>query len=100
MSTVIPALLISSFLFTLIKRVTSSFFSLVKVGGFTNVINLFKVSVRGGIYSVYVEDWLKVFPREQMYFVHHETYANDRGADVDGILHFAGLGMYMYANLE
>ena len=35
-----------------------------------------------------------------MYFVHHETYANDRGADVDGILHFAGLGMYMYANLE
>ena len=50
------------------------------------------MKLRGGIYHVFIKDWLKVFPRNQMYFVHYDTYKINRTSEIDNTLDFIGLG--------
>ena len=50
------------------------------------------------IYSVYIEDWLQYFPRQQVLFIKYETYASHTmEVIVDKVLPFVGLQPY---NLE
>ena len=37
----------------------------------------FKVRVMVGIYEMYLRQWLKVFPREQIFIMRNEDYSND-----------------------
>ena len=40
---------------------------------------------------MYVEDWLEVFPREQIYFVHFETLISNPEDVMDSLFAFIGL---------
>ena len=48
--------------------------------------------IRASIYYVYVKDWLDVFPPNQVFVVHAETFFADRISVVRDVLRFIGLG--------
>ena len=54
-----------------------------------------QLTVRGGLYSLYTEDWLNVFPKEQLHFVHYETYAVNRTEELQKLVKFIGLGKFV-----
>ena len=45
-----------------------------------------------GLYSVYIEDWLQVFPRENFRFVRLEDYAANKTHVLLETIRFLGLG--------
>ena len=45
-----------------------------------------------GIYAVFVNDWLKVFPREQFHFIRFENYKRNKTQEVDRVLKFLDTG--------
>jgi len=47
--------------------------------------------IRASLYYVYVKDWLAVFRRDQIYFVHAEEFFNQRSPIIKRILTFLGL---------
>lgn len=49
------------------------------------------VDLVSGAYAPFVEDWLRVFPREQIYFVKFEDYSKDMAATVKDIVKFLQL---------
>ena len=44
------------------------------------------------MYDVYTEDWLSVFPREQMYFSKLEEFTTDPAMHLKDVFSFLGLG--------
>ena len=60
----------------------------------TNKSPFLQVTIRGGLYIQYVEDWLQVFPREQLHFVHYESYVQNRSEELSHVVQFTGLGKY------
>ena len=47
--------------------------------------------IRGSLYYVYVRDWLDVFPRDQVHFVHAESYYDDRAKSTNKMFRFLEL---------
>ena len=45
-----------------------------------------------GMYDVYAEDWLREFPRDQIYFSKLEEFTNDPSLYGNDIFSFIGLG--------
>ena len=50
-----------------------------------------------GLYSVYIEDWLQVFPRENFRFVRLEDYAANKTHVLLETIRFLGLGQLIYS---
>ncbi|ELT90299.1 hypothetical protein CAPTEDRAFT_124050, partial [Capitella teleta] len=48
--------------------------------------------LRASLYSVYLEDWLKVFPREQLLVLRTEDYYHNRRATLEQVFSFVKLG--------
>ncbi|XP_063688882.1 carbohydrate sulfotransferase 15-like [Bolinopsis microptera] len=46
------------------------------------------------IYSVYVADWLKVFPREQIHVMMFEEHISDEIASINGVCDFLGISRF------
>ena len=44
------------------------------------------------MYSVFLEEWLRVFPRDQILVVRAEDYFKDRTPTLNTIFNFLGLG--------
>ena len=55
-------------------------------------IYLLQVPLTMGLYSVYVEEWLRVFPRKQLYFLKFEEFIHNRQKYLQQIFRFLGLG--------
>jgi hypothetical protein len=49
------------------------------------------VDIASGAYAPFVEDWLRVFPKEQIYFVKFEDYEKDMATTVKNIVKFLKL---------
>ena len=45
-----------------------------------------------GLYAVYLEDWLKVLSRHQLYFLRLESYSNNKTEELRKILDFLEIG--------
>ena len=50
-------------------------------------------AIIGSVYHVFIEDWLKVFPREQFLFIKSEEYFRNRTAVILDIMKFLEMGM-------
>ena len=51
------------------------------------------MSLQAGMYDVYAQDWLNVFPREQVYFSKLEDFQQDPDS-VKNLFAFIGFGKY------
>ena len=49
------------------------------------------IDLKLGLYAIYISDWLKVVPRNQMYFVPTQIWSSDRHNELGRILNFLGL---------
>ena len=73
-------------------------FLLLRCGMFLLVVMLFRSTLqrqlyfRASLYSVYVEDWLKVFPRDQIMVIKGEDYYDDRRNVLERVFKFLVLG--------
>ena len=47
-----------------------------------------------GLYSVLLEDWLKVFPREQIHIIRTDDHFQDQAKSVGDFANFLGLGKF------
>ena len=56
--------------------------------------NFSQVQLTMGLYSVYIEDWLQVFPRENFRFVRLEDYAANKTHVLLETIRFLGLGKH------
>ena len=61
----------------------------------TNHVTL-QLTIRGGLYSIYIEDWLKIFHRDQLHFVHYESYVANRTEEIGKVIDFLGLGKIIH----
>ena len=50
-----------------------------------------QIDIISGAYAPFVEEWLKAFPREQVYVVRFEDYAADMAGTVKDIVKFLDL---------
>ena len=57
-------------------------------------VTLLQVRLRVGLYSVYLKDWLKVFPLEQFYILRLEDYTQDQLGYIKKIHRFLGLSKF------
>ncbi|XP_064602186.1 carbohydrate sulfotransferase 15-like [Liolophura sinensis] len=57
------------------------------------VKSIAKVRLRVGMYSVFMKDWLRVFPREQFFIIRTEEYADNPRDVLQELYKFLGLGM-------
>ena len=48
--------------------------------------------IHEGLYSVFLEDWLRIFPKEQVYVVRMEDYAPNIPGELAKIYDFMELG--------
>lgn len=48
--------------------------------------------VSEGLYSVFLEDWLRIFPRKQMLILRYEDYARDMETELMKVFDFLGTG--------
>lgn len=51
-----------------------------------------QVSLHIGMYDVYTEDWLTVFPRHQLYFLKFEEFITNQMKHLNDVFSFLGLG--------
>ena len=58
------------------------------------LIDMLQISLQAGLYHVYLNDWLKVFPIEQMFIINHESYSINRIKVLSQVTDFLGLGLY------
>lgn len=56
--------------------------------------------IRIGMYAVFLQDWLKVFPREQILAIKFEHYAQSRSDVMRDVMTFLGIGMYTFVSYE
>ena len=49
------------------------------------------MTLRAGLYATFLEDWLKLFPREQFHVIKSETYYNDIPSTLRGVFSFLGV---------
>lgn len=49
------------------------------------------VRLYNGLYSIYIKDWLQVFPREQLLVLRMEDYQKDMSKTLEDIYHHLGL---------
>lgn len=49
------------------------------------------VRLHNGLYSIYLKDWLQVFPREQVLVVRMEDYQKNISKTLEDIYHHLGL---------
>ena len=47
-----------------------------------------------GLYTIFIEEWLKVFPREQFHILRLEDYTEDKQLALNDIFQFLGVGKY------
>ena len=47
--------------------------------------------IRPSLYSLYIRDWLEVFPRGQFFFIKSEEYYAGRSSVLAELFHFLGL---------
>lgn len=50
-----------------------------------------KIMIHEGLYSVFMEDWLRIFPREQIYVARMEDYSPDIPGELQKIFEFLDL---------
>jgi hypothetical protein len=46
------------------------------------------------MYDVFTEDWLKIFPRDQMYFSKLEEFSADRRSSLQKMFQFIAVGKW------
>ena len=51
--------------------------------------------LRVGIYSVFIEEWLQVYPRENFKFIRLEDYSSQKVEVLTETIRFLGLGKFM-----
>ncbi|RUS81308.1 hypothetical protein EGW08_010915 [Elysia chlorotica] len=59
------------------------------------------LGVQEGMYSIFLQDWLNVFPRNQLFFIKYEDYVLDIATGLQTSVEFLGLadpGIVWYAN--
>ena len=56
----------------------------------------FQEAVCGGLYDTFIEPWLKIFPRKQLYFVKFEDFITDKIGHLRKIIAFLELGNNEY----
>jgi N-acetylgalactosamine 4-sulfate 6-O-sulfotransferase len=44
------------------------------------------------MYPVFMADWLRIWPKEQMLFLRNEDYGKDMEGTLDKVFEFLGLG--------
>ena len=54
-----------------------------------------QVRLRIGMYSVFLKDWLAVFPANQVRIVRFEDYKKDMKGVLQTLYYFLGLGAYI-----
>ncbi|XP_025083981.1 carbohydrate sulfotransferase 15-like isoform X2 [Pomacea canaliculata] len=59
-----------------------------------------KLMIHEGMYSVFLEDWYRVFPREQIYVVRMEDYSLDMVGELQKIYDFLDLGHLPQTEME
>ena len=47
------------------------------------------------MYALYLEDWFRIFPREQIHVVQLETYSENKADYINQIYEFLGLGKHI-----
>ncbi len=58
-----------------------------------------KLRMRGSMYYFFINDWLKVFPRNQFYILRTEDYKANMTLQLFNIFKFLGLGMFKDSSL-
>ena len=51
-----------------------------------------KAPIFSSFYDIHVEEWLKVFPREQLFIFRHEDYINDIKGTLVKVFKFLDIG--------
>ncbi|KAL8606210.1 hypothetical protein ACOMHN_043428 [Nucella lapillus] len=51
-----------------------------------------KVRLVEGMYPVFMQDWLRIWPREQIFIMRYEDYQGHEGQRMKELFHFLGLG--------
>lgn len=46
-----------------------------------------------GMYPVFMADWLRIFPRQQMHIIRYEDYAKDLEGEITKVFKFLDLGI-------
>jgi len=52
-----------------------------------------------GFYSIFLRDWLKVFPREQLLILKTEDYSKDMAGHLKQIYSFLNIGKYSFTTI-
>ena len=55
---------------------------------------MLKVKIWEGMYSVFLMDWLRVFPRQQIHVIRYRDLVRDTGPVLTKVFRFLGLCMY------
>ena len=58
------------------------------------VLIFFQPRVDIGMYSIFVREWLQVFPPEQFHFLRLEDYSKDPVGQIQRIFKFLNIGKY------
>ena len=53
---------------------------------------ILQVELRSSLYSIFITDWMSVFPKEHLYFIKLEEYAADRQKELSKIYSFLNIG--------
>lgn len=63
-----------------------------------------RMALSEGLYVIYLQDWLDVFPKEQFLFIKSEDYFKDRYTTIRDIQSFLNIGkhkcLYKFVNAE
>lgn len=65
-----------------------------------SIIINFQMSVRVGLYHIYLSDWLKVFPEEQLLVIRFEDYMVNPVHWVNIIYQHIGIGTTWFFDLS
>ncbi|XP_025084072.1 carbohydrate sulfotransferase 15-like isoform X1 [Pomacea canaliculata] len=62
--------------------------------------DMYPIDLSGGAYAVFVEDWLRVFPPDQVYVIRFENYVNEISRSLKEVFNFLGLSAMSDAEFE
>ena len=52
------------------------------------------------MYAVFMADWLRVWPKDQMFIMRYEDYGGHEGERLTELIDFLGLGIYSVCLLD
>jgi len=58
-----------------------------------NIGVLLQVNIRSSLYSTFLSDWMKVFPKKQFHVIRSEDYYLNRKSVLENSVTFLGLGV-------